>query len=456
MRKKAEAILDFGPADDEPQNKIVREYRDEYKSLSEILDRHPKILDVVHRDLEQLSRSTSPRGRKATFTSENLFRATLVMQREGLDYREASVRIAESDTLQRFCRLLKKPTLDFTLMNKAFGALQSETWEMINHLLALGALKEEAITVEHVRTDTTVTECNIHYPTDASLLWDVYRVAAREMSYGRELDPLSCTWRFHPKKAKNRYLFVTRYSRSTNKKRLRKVRAETKALIVQVEEILEKSEAFIDYTKRSTNVDLMARGAALADRMCAMQQVAQVARRRVFDGEKVPLSDKVFSICEPHTELIKRGRRGKPIEFGHKILLTQSREKFITDYVVLEKNCSDNELLPLVLERHKERFGSPPESIAADKGFCPDADAYEELEEQVDYLGMPRGMGDFGDTMMRIWQHWRAGIEGTISCLKRAFRLARCCFRGFKNFASAIGSAVFCHNLTVLAKISSG
>ena len=151
-----------------------------------------------------------------------------------------------------------------------------------------------------------------------------------------------------------------------------------------------------------------------------------------------------------------RGRRGRPIEFGHKVLLTQSKEKFITDYVVLEKNCSDDELLPLVIERHEQRFGRPPESVAADMGFCPDADTYEELEEQVDYLGVPRRTRDFGDSLMSVWQQWRAGIEGTISCLKRAFRLAVCCFRGFKNFASAIGSAIFCHNLTVLAKTSRG
>jgi len=297
------------------------------------------------------------------------------------------------------------------------------------------------------------------------LLWDVYRVAAREMSYGRELDPLSCSWRFHPKKAKNRHLFITRYSQSTSKKRLRKVRAELKALIVQVEEIVEKSESFVAYTQRSVCVELVARGEALAGRLRAMQQVAQIARRRVFDGEKVPNSDKVFSIFEPHTELIKRGRRGKPIEFGHKVLLTQSREKFITDYVVLENNCSDKELLPLVLERHEDRWFSNVTKIALAvlrnrsppiRVFALTPMRTRSWEEQVDYLGMPRSMQDFGDAMMRIWQQWRAGIEGTISCLKRAFRLARCCFRGFKNFASAIGSAVFCHNLTVLAKISSG
>ena len=456
MRVKAEAILDFGWDDDRADNRTVRDYRREYKTLCEILDRRPEILDLVHRDLEQLSKATSLRGRKPTFTSENLFRAVLVMQREAFDYRQASVRIAESETLQRFCRLLKKPTIDFTLLNRAFAAIRPETWERINHMLALSAVEEEAVSLDHVRTDTTVTECNIHWPTDSSLLWDIYRVAAREMASGRELDRLSCPCRFHPKKVKKLHLFVTRYSQSKNKKRLRKVRQDLKLLVVRVEQLLEKAEHFVAWAVRSTCLELAAIGRSLEERLPVMRQVAQVARRRVFDGERVPNADKVFSIFEAHAELIKRGRRRRPVEFGHKVLLTQSREKFITDYVVLEKNRTDDQLLPLVLERHEERYGSRPESVAADKGFCPDEDTYEELEEQVDYLGVPRRTRDFGDKLMGIWQQWRAGIEGTISCLKRAFRLARCCFRGFKNFASAIGSAVFCHNLTILAKTSGG
>jgi IS5 family transposase len=456
MRVKAEAILDFGWADDRADNQTVRDYREEYKTLSEILDRQPEILDLVHRDLEQLSKATSQRGRKPTFTSENLFRAVLVMQREALDYRQASVRIAESETLQRFCRLLKKQTMDFTLLNRAFAAIRPETWEHINHMLALGAVEEEAVSLDHVRTDTTVTECNIHWPTDSSLLWDVYRVAAREMTAGRELDRLGCPWRFHAKKIKKLHLFVTRYSSSTSKKRLRKVRQDMKLLVVRVEEVLEKAEQFVAWAARSTCLELIAIGQSLSDRLPVMRQVARVARRRAFDGERVPNADKVFSIFEAHTELIMRGRRGRPVEFGHKVLLTQSREKFITDYVVLEKNRTDDELLPLVIERHEERYGRRPESVAADKGFCPDEDTYEDLQEQVDYLGVPRRTRDFGEQLMGIWQQWRAGIEGTISCLKRAFRLARCCFRGFKNFASSIGSAVFCHNLRILARTSGG
>jgi IS5 family transposase len=456
MRLKAEAVLEFGVDDDREQNKIVREYREEYKAIGEILDQQPEILEMAHRDLAKLSQATSPRGRKADFTSENLFRAILVMQREGFDYREASIRISESETLQDFCRLLKKRTIDFTLLNKAYGAFQPETWEMMNHLLALGAVKDEVISIDHLRTDTTVTECNIHWPTDSSLLWDSYRVIAREISRGRQIDPLSVPWRFHVKKIKKMNLFITRYSTSKSKKRLRQVRQRMKELIVRVEEVLEKAENFVAWAKRSSSLELMAVGAVLMDYLPAMRQVAAVARRRAFDGEKVPHGEKVFSIFEPHTELIIRGRRGQPIEFGHKVLLTQTKEKFISDYVVLEENRNDEELLEVVFERHEEKYGRRPESVAADMGFCPDAETYEELEEQVGYLGVPRRTRDFGDAMMSVWQQWRAGIEGTISCLKRAFRLARCCFRGFKNFASAVGSAVFCHNLRILAKTSGG
>ena len=91
MRLKAEAILDFGADDAQQQNEIVREYRDEYKAISKILIDHPKILEMAHRDLQQLSKAqqlgktTSRRGRNAVFTSENLLRAIVVMQREGLD-----------------------------------------------------------------------------------------------------------------------------------------------------------------------------------------------------------------------------------------------------------------------------------------------------------------------------------------------------------------------------------
>jgi IS5 family transposase len=163
-----------------------------------------------------------------------------------------------------------------------------------------------------------------------------------------------------------------------------------------------------------------------------------------------------FSLFEQHTELIKRGRREKPVEFGHKVLLCQTMEKFITDYEVYEHQQADCALTEPVIERHEKLFGQRPEVVVADKGFCPEKEKFEELAALVQTLAIPRRMQDFVDKALAAWQAFRAGIEGTISGLKRAFRLIRCFFRGFRSFSSAVGLGVFCHNLIVLAPHASG
>ena len=187
--------------------------------------------------------------------------------------------------------------------------------------------------------------------------------------------------------------------------------------------------------------------------VCQMDLVVAQSRRAQIDGEKVPAADRVFSIFEPHTELIMRGRRGKPVEFGHMVLLCQSPEKIITDYDVMEEKIADCHLTETVIDRHEARFGTTPEVLAGDKGFCPDAEKYAELEERVGTLAIPKRMRDLANAVMKCWQAFRAGIEGSISGLKRALRLARCYYRGFKSFDAAVGLGVFCHNLVVLAKM---
>ena len=184
----------------------------------------------------------------------------------------------------------------------------------------------------------------------------------------------------------------------------------------------------------------------------AMHTIVATARRAQIEGETVPARERVFSLFEQHTELIKRGRREKPVEFGHKVLLCQTVEKFITDYEVYEKQLPDCDLTESVIERHEKLFGARPEVLAADKGFCPAAAKFAELADRIDTLAIPRRMRDFVDKVLAYWQAFRAGIEGTISGLKRAFRLIRCFFRGFRSFSAAVGLGVFCHNLIVLAE----
>jgi IS5 family transposase len=446
--------------DDESQTKvlqIVQAFREEYKRIHEQLTKYPEILEAAHHDLEKLCKPDPKRNRKPDFTTENLFHAVLVMQIEGMSYRDTTVRIAESITLQNFCRLDKKETINPMLICSAFNAITPETWQTINQFYAIRMTHEEKITIDNIRTDTTVVESNIHYPTDSSLLWDTYRTIDRLWTRALDigLSPILPSFRLHPEKIRKLHLTIVRFSTSKDRQRKQLVKSSYKTLIERTNEALLKAKEIAMCLKMSSSIIAVGLGVELASYFPAMEKVVDAASRR-HAGGKVPNEDKVFSIFEPHTELIQRGKRDKPIEFGHKIVLSQSVEKFITDYEVFLRSPSDTKLLEPVVERHKELYQKYPSGIAADMGFFPGKDEFDglvdEYEDKVEYFGVPGRLCEFGEALMSTFQRWRAGIEGTISCLKRVFRLSRCCFKGFKNFCSGVGSAIFCHNMLTMVR----
>ena len=451
MRRIRDAVLPFAEYNNDRLPKTVRQWRKKYKGVGHMLDKNPQILEMVHEDLKRLS-SGGRKGREGDFTSETILRALVVHAIEGLSLRETIVRIAESDFLQDFLRTRKKAVMDHSFLDKCFQAIRPTTWKRINAALARAAVESGAIDPSTIRADTTAVETNIHWPTDASLLWDTWRVAARLLRAGRTIDREACPHRFHDRKVKRLYLFITRYSKSTNRRRQRQVRAAFRLLISRIEWIVEAARWFCDWGPVGGSIELKAIADELRRFLPSMRRVADQARRVQMAQEKVPAAERVFSIFEPHTELLKRGRRQKPVEFGHMVLLCQSPEKFITDYEAYRHRRADCQLTEEVIERHEGLFGRRPEVMAADMGFCPDEEKYEELQGRVGTLAIPRRMRDLADAVLSMWRRFRAGIEGTISGLKRAFRLARCHYRGFKRFASALGLGVFSHNLLVLAR----
>ena len=454
MRRKKEAVLCFESSDDELP-KVVRDYRARFRAISQVLDDNPEILTAVHGDLLKLSEGDS-QGREGDFTSENILRALIVQDMEGLPFREAVIRIGGDGFLQDFARMRKKAVMDYSFLDKCFLAIRPETWRQVNELLGRYGVEQGAINPKVIRTDTTVVESNIHYPTDSSLLWDTWRVAARLLERARKIVRKSVPHRFHSRKIKGLYLNITRYMPSKSESRQQRVKAAFRTLIERVEGIVAIAGDFCKEYRSSNNPELSAVALQLQAYLPSMQTVAATARRANVKGETVPASERVFSLFEPHTELIKRGRRQKPVEFGHKVLLCETAEKFITDYEVYEKQQPDCDLTQPVIERHEKLFGERPVVLAADKGFCPEKSKFEELAKLVGNLAIPRRMQDFMDKLLASCQAFRAGIEGTISGLKRAFRWVRCFFRGFKGFARAVGLGVFCHNLIVLADHEAG
>ena len=186
--------------------------------------------------------------------------------------------------------------------------------------------------------------------------------------------------------------------------------------------------------------------------------VALQSRRAWINGETVPAAERIFSIFEEHTELLMRGKTRKPIEFGHLVTLGQTQEKFISFYSVEERSRHDSVYKDEVLADHRKQFESYPNRFTADKNYHVSMEDTREWEKEIEiYAVGKKGRRNIDEEHrehteeFRLAQQVRAGCEGSISVLKRAFGLKRVLNRGFKSFAAAIGCLVFCHNLVLLA-----
>jgi transposase, IS5 family len=433
--------------------KVVREYRGKYEKLDLILRANPQLLDQAHQEIiSQLS--TSETGRVGAFTSENLLRTVIVMFVEDLSYRDTVVRLDDSEVLREFVGLGWQEVMDPTFLSRAFDALSPETWALLNERLGQYAQGEKKIEGKKLRVDSTVVETEVHYPTDSSLLWDSARVLIRELRRARlELRVCGLHPRFHDRKIKRLYTFINRNCASKSKRVQRKVKSTYQQLIAQVRRIAVVTEALLDEWEEGALPEL-------EKYLPRVQKVIHQAEQRIVHGVILPAEEKIYSLFEEHTELIKRGKAGKEVEFGHKVLIAQSGEKFITPYQVLPRRQEDPTLLRETLDAHRALFGKAPEVLATDKGFYEDREQIKKLEEGIKTVSMPKKGRRTPEEERREssksfceGQRFRAGVEGTISVLKRVFKQGRCLFQGFKHYAASVGCAVFCYNLVLLTRL---
>ena len=174
-------------------------------------------------------------------------------------------------------------------------------------------------------------------------------------------------------------------------------------------------------------------------------------------GEKVPAADKVVFFFECHTDIIVKGRR--EVQYGHKVFLTGGASGIIVDCAIERGNRADSEIFRSMIERHEALYGRVPRQVAADGGFA----SRDNLE-----WGKERGIKDIAfakrkglSVLEMVKSHWiykklrnfRAGIEGNISTLKRAFGLSRCHWSGWAGFRQYVLSSVVSYNLLVMARL---
>ena len=452
--------------------KETENFYDRYRAIDSVLDTTPEILACIDADLQEvLDRTNRQRDRECRYTSENVLRLALCQMIEGASLREIVVRVDDSNFLRTFCRFGDGPVMSYALFCTLRNAIQPETWQEVNRLLGQHAMQTGKITGDALRLDTTACETNIHYPTDSGLLYDTYRVFDRLIKKARKIDPsLAATGRrLHIKAAKRHY---TRISRAAGKNtKTERLKPSYEALLSLVEGILTLGEEVIRalrerFEHRSFDPDTASASLQLMNVLEELEhyhalgsKVVDQTRRRVVDGEKVPNEEKIFSIFEPHTELLKRGKAGKPIEFGHMVLFAQTQEKFITDFEVYEEKPVEHTLVDGVVERHVELFGATPATLAADKGFYESPGQLESLRQEIEVVAIgKKGKRTAEEEALehslafKLGQAFRSGIEGTISYVKRCLRLYRCFAKGWQHYAATVSATIVAHNLLILAR----
>lgn len=447
-------------------------YFGRYKRVSDVLVRHPEILAAVHRDLERPLahlKKSGRLGRPAKFTSEAVLRMVLVKIIEGCSFREAVIRIDDSPRLRAFTRLHNDRMMDFSTLCLLTNAIRPETWQLLNDLLAKGAVAEGKISGEMLRLDTTAVETNIHFPTDSHQLFDAHRVVSRLVRGVRDVAPaLVSDKRLHDRAAKKLHTKIARArGRKTDDGREEAKRLYGR-LIRLVDGILDWLPSLCERVRRdgakhagSITAEAALKGLVLElehFRALGLRCVDQ-ARRRVLHGETIPNDEKLFSIYEPHTELLIRGKAGKDIEFGHMVSIHQVRGSFITEYRVHETRPADYTTVDTALARHEELFGSLPKILAADKGYWESSAKTKELLTKIACVSIGKKGNRTEEERerehspaFRLGQKFRAGVEGSISYLKLGLGLLRCMNKGWQHFAATVGATVFAHNLIVLAR----
>lgn len=425
----------------------------EFAQISAILDSKDSIYSLVRQDLGISENNVGANG----MTAEQIIRAAIVKKIGVYTYRELAFHLADSRVYSHFCKIGIGKPFKKSALQRGIKSLSDETWEEINKTIIGYAEDHEIEKGRKVRVDCTVVESNIHDPYDSELLVDATRVLARLLAAAKAgLPGIIFSFADHLRRAKRRNLEIMNAKNAEDRKKPYK-------------DLIEITEKTIGYSEKGLQALTSYAAASLEDvglrddltqqlrhYLPLARQVVCQTRRRVLGGESVPAQEKIVSIFEEHTDIIRKDRRDT--YYGHKICLTGGSSNLILDCVILEGNPADSELTGMMLDRQEAIYGRYPLKAAFDGGFTSLANLKEAKTNGVKDVCFSKGRGLKEDDMCRskrvykVLRNFRAGIESGISWLKRSLGLDRCTWKGFESFKSYVWASIVSANLLTLAR----
>jgi transposase, IS5 family len=362
---------------------------------------------------------------------------------------------------------------DWRRIEDNVNKLRPETLKKINDVIVRAGHAEEPEAIASVRGDTFVVQTNIHYPTESSVIGDGLRkivllamLLATEARLGG--------WRQGKHLLRKVRGLVRQIGRASAAKgaRTKQLQPPYRKLLKQAGHIVGRARQLLNelhfvpdpaaftLEKLTSGATVVATNKAkLLHAVILTVKVCDNARRRVLEGETVPNAEKIHSIFEPHTELIKRGKQANPIEFGHKVLVIEDASGFVVDYQVVENGVLDQDLVMPVMKKLQKKVAGRIKSASFDRGFH----TPENQEELAKIVANPciaakgkepgRQQHEEGTVAFRQARQNHPGVESAIGALQAGNGLKRCRDRSKRGYRRYVGLGILGRNLQTLGKL---
>jgi transposase, IS5 family len=414
---------------------------------------------LVERVLEAQGRrwkKSRTRGRLQT-PAEVVLRFLVLKHIRDWSYQTLEREVRANLVYRSFARIGSEKVPDAKTLGRLGQVLGSDVVAQLHQRVVELAVEKKIVPGRKMRVDTTVVETNIHYPTDSSLLGDGARVLTRvmkrvEAAAGGLARKIRNRMRTVRQKVRAIALASRQKGAAGEQKRrplYRGLLSVTRKIVKQAQGVVQEMKQF-GRQKRQRVSGLRNQLATMTERV---QQVVQQTKARVLGGN-TKYSNKIVSVFEPQTEIIRKGKASKPTEFGKLVKIQEAENQIITHYEVYDQRPSDASLLVDAVEKHREQTGRVPHTVAADSGFYTQAN-----EKQLEASGVkrisipnrktrsPERRAHQKQRWFKKGQRWRTGCEGRISVLKRRHGLNRCLYRGPEGMQRWVGLGVIADNL---------
>ena len=425
------------------------------------------LLTLIQQELTRRLKKSKTRGRPGTH-AEVVLRMLLLKHMRDFSFQELSREVRANLVYRQFTRVGGGKVPDDKTMGRLARQLRPELIKQLHDRFVAIARQENIIQGRKMRVDTTVVETNIHYPTDSSLLGDGVRLLPRAMKrVGGIAAEAGTKLRDRSRSVKFRVMEIARAARSKVPQNQEKLKLAYGKLLDATSRVVGQAKRFsveiAQGVKRSTEILQQAVLEGLRKEIDSVlprvQQVIQQTKTRIFGGETCA-EGKILSLFEPSTEVIRKGKAGKPNEFGKMVKLQEAENQIVTDFEVYQQRPSDSDLLIPSIESHQQKLGCAPHLVAADAGFYSASNEVVAKEKGVKRVCVPNRYTKSADRRreqkkrwFRNGQKWRTGCEGRISVIKRRHGLNRSRYKGEAGMKRWVGFGVIADNLINIGRL---